>query len=146
MNGITSDLHEHHKHCDNDFATTEEAAQRGDWTGCAASFARFRDEMLAHFGVEEDALFPTFEQQTGMIGGPTEVMRGEHAQMRRLLLQMEAAQAQHNRADFAGAADTLLMLMQQHNMKEENILYPMCDAALSADVALKTKIEMALKV
>jgi hypothetical protein len=24
----------------------------------------------------------------------------------------------------------LLILMQQHNMKEENILYPMCDNAL----------------
>ena len=25
------------------------------------------------------------------------------------------------------------MLMQQHNMKEENILYPMCDQALGAE-------------
>ena len=25
------------------------------------------------------------------------------------------------------------MLMQQHNMKEENILYPMCDRALGAE-------------
>ena len=25
------------------------------------------------------------------------------------------------------------MLMQQHNMKEENILYPMCDQALAAE-------------
>lgn len=146
MSGITSALHEHHKHCDNDFATTEEAAQRGDWAGCAALFARFRDELLGHFGIEEDALFPAFEQQTGMTGGPTEVMRGEHAQMRRLLLQMEEALAQQNTDDFGGAADTLLMMMQQHNMKEENILYPMCDQALSADSALQAKIEAGLKV
>ena len=25
------------------------------------------------------------------------------------------------------------MLMQQHNMKEENILYPMCDQSLGAE-------------
>ncbi|TRZ68118.1 MAG: hemerythrin domain-containing protein, partial [Rhodocyclaceae bacterium] len=31
-------------------------------------------------------------------------------------------------------AETLLILMQQHNMKEENILYPMCDQALAAQV------------
>jgi len=145
MSGITSALHEHHKHCDNDFATAEEAAQRGDWASCALSFARFRDEMLVHFGIEEDTLFPAFESQTGMTGGPTDVMRGEHAQMRRLLLQMEEAQAQHNADDFGGTADTLLIMMQQHNMKEENILYPMCDDALSTDSALRAKIEAGLK-
>jgi len=26
-------------------------------------------------------------------------------------------------------------MMQQHNMKEENILYPMCDQHLAADLA-----------
>ena len=30
-------------------------------------------------------------------------------------------------------ADTLLIMMQQHNMKEENILYPMCDQHLAGE-------------
>ena len=30
----------------------------------------------------------------------------------------------------AATCDTLLVLMQQHNMKEENILYPMCDSRI----------------
>ncbi len=59
-------------------------------------------------------------------------MRLEHAQMRPLLAQLEAACAARDGDGYAGAAETLLILMQQHNMKEENILYPMCDQALGA--------------
>jgi tRNA 2-thiouridine synthesizing protein A len=33
--------------------------------------------------------------------------------------------------DYAGNAETLLIMMQQHNVKEENVLYPMCDQHLA---------------
>ena len=67
-----------------------------------------------------------------MSGGPTEMMRYAHEQMRALLAQMREACAARDADAYGGAAETLLMLMQQHNMKEENILYPMCDRALGA--------------
>lgn len=143
--GVTANLQEHHKLCDEDFAAAEEAAQRGDWSACAASFGRFRDGLLAHFGVEEERLFPAFERQTGMSGGPTQVMRYEHGQMRDLVSQLEQALAQQDADGFGGAAETLLVLMQQHNMKEENILYPMCDQALGGDSELKAQIDQALR-
>jgi iron-sulfur cluster repair protein YtfE (RIC family) len=34
---------------------------------------------------------------------------------------------------YLGASETLNMLMQQHNIKEENMLYPMADRAMGAD-------------
>jgi len=34
---------------------------------------------------------------------------------------------------YLGLSETLNMLMQQHNMKEENMLYPMSDQVLSSD-------------
>jgi hemerythrin-like domain-containing protein len=142
--GVTAVLQEHHKLCDEDFAAAEEAAQRRDWSACAAAFGKFREGLLAHFGVEEEQLFPAFERQTGMTGGPTQVMRYEHGQMRDLVSQLEQAQAQRDAEAFSGAAETLLVLMQQHNMKEENILYPMCDQALGGDGELKAQIDRAL--
>jgi hemerythrin-like domain-containing protein len=145
MSGITTALYEHHKLCDGDFADAEAAAHKGDWAGCAGAFGRFRDELLAHFGVEEDVLFPAFERQTGMTGGPTQIMRYEHGQMRELLQQLEQALAGRNAAGFGGAAETLLVMMQQHNMKEENILYPMCDQALGQDGEIQSRIESGLK-
>ena len=70
---------------------------------------------------------------TGMRAGPTEVMRMEHAQMRDLLQEMARAVAAGNRDSYLGLSETLNMLMQQHNLKEENMLYPMSDRVLGAD-------------
>jgi iron-sulfur cluster repair protein YtfE (RIC family) len=127
---ITSPLFQHHKHCDEIFADAEEACGKGDWTAGAAAFELLRGQLETHFASEEELLFPAFEAATGMTSGPTEVMRGEHRQMRDLLAQMQGAVESRDGDAFGGAAETLLILMQQHNMKEENILYPMCDNAL----------------
>lgn len=125
----------HHRHCDNLFVAAEECALRGDWAVAASSFAHFREQMNAHFDAEERVLFPAFEAATGTSAGPTQMMRHEHEQMRTLLAQLAAACDAHDSEAYAGVAETLLMLMQQHNMKEENILYPMCDQALGAEAA-----------
>ena len=130
MNVPTRILPEHHRHCDDLYVATENAVQRGDWATAAPSFEHFRAQMNAHFEAEEGVLFPAFEAATGMSQGPTSMMRHEHEQMRALLHQLSAACSARDRDAYAGAAETLLMLMQQHNMKEENILYPMCDRAL----------------
>ena len=132
---ITTPLLQHHKHCDEIFSRAEDACANGDWVAGEQSFALLANQLETHFTSEEDFLFPAFEAATGMSSGPTQVMRGEHRQMRDLLAQMQAALASRNSDAFGGAAETLLILMQQHNMKEENILYPMCDNALaSSDV------------
>ncbi len=131
----TQVLPDHHKHCDDLFVAAEDAVERGDWAAAAAAFARFQTQMQAHFAAEEDLLFPAFESATGMRAGPTQMMRHEHEQMRSLLSQLEEACAARDRDAYSGSAETLLMLMQQHNMKEENILYPMCDRALGAQAA-----------
>ena len=81
-----------------------------------------------------------------MTGGPTQVMRHEHAQMRDLIGQMDAAMEQKNADGFGGAAETLLVMMQQHNMKEENILYPMIDQAIGQDGELSSRMAAGLAV
>ncbi len=69
-----------------------------------------------------------------MGGGPTAVMREEHQQMRGLLKRMADALAGSNLEDFLAAGETLLYLMGQHNMKEEQMLYPMADEAIGKDM------------
>ncbi len=137
----TSALQDHHGCCDELFADAEAAAHSGHWDEACALFARFAAELNRHFLCEETVLFPAFEERTGMTAGPTEVMRGEHADMRDLLGRMTQACGAHNLSDFSGSAETLLILMQQHNLKEENILYPMCDSALSDRTELGAAIE-----
>ena len=126
----TQPLFQHHKHCDEVFAEAEEACSKGDWSSGGKAFADLADQLDNHFTSEEEVLFPAFESATGMTSGPTEVMRGEHRQMRELLEQMKQSLDDRDGEGFGGTAETMLIMMQQHNMKEENILYPMCDSAL----------------
>ena len=146
MTNLTQPLHDHHKHCDELFAAAEADAHGNKWDSCEDALTRFREELEAHFCTEEQVLFPAFETATGMAGGPTQMMRFEHAQMRDLIGQLSAALTTRDRDAFAGTAETLLIMMQQHNMKEENILYPMCDRSLPSDTvdvagALKQRLE-----
>jgi hemerythrin-like domain-containing protein len=99
-----------------------------------AAFGQFRSAMLAHFDSEENTLFPSFEAKTGLRMGPTQVMRMEHVQLRGLMDDSLAALQAANGEDYLGLADTLVIMMRQHNMKEENMLYPMCDQHLSAEL------------
>ncbi|MDX9995024.1 MAG: hemerythrin domain-containing protein [Rhodocyclaceae bacterium] len=132
MTALTDPMHRHHKHCDSLFAEAEAAAAKGEWQAAAQNFNAFHQQLETHFRTEEEVLFPAFEATTGMTGGPTQMMRFEHAQMRDLVARMDDSMQARDAAGFAGAAETLLILMQQHNMKEENILYPMCDRSLAS--------------
>lgn len=129
---ISEPLVKDHRHCDGLFASAEDAARRNDWAGCGTQFDAFNSAMLRHFEAEEDILFPAFEQATGMSGGPTAMMRSEHEAMRALLEGMQDAIAQSSGDDYLGLSETLLLYMQQHNLKEENVLYPMSERVLDA--------------
>ena len=135
MTNIRSLMTEDHRHCDDLFADVEQSATRGDLATAKALFADFRRSVLLHFDAEEKTLFPTFEAKTGMTMGPTQVMRMEHIQMRALMDACHAALEGSDMDDYLGQAETLLIMMQQHNMKEENVLYPMCDQHLTAELS-----------
>ncbi|MCB1631211.1 MAG: hemerythrin domain-containing protein [Pseudomonadales bacterium] len=133
MSGIRNLMTDDHRHCDDLFASAEQAIGRGEVDVAREAFTRFHAAMVAHFNSEETTLFPSFEEHTGMSGGPTQVMRMEHQRMRILMDEAAEVLAAGRVDDYLGVAETLLIMMQQHNMKEENILYPMCDQHLGND-------------
>ncbi|UCV27420.1 hemerythrin domain-containing protein [Ferribacterium limneticum] len=145
MTTIRSYMTDDHRHCDDLFAEAEQAVGKGNLDLAQATFGHFRSAVLAHFNTEEKTLFPTFEAKTGMTMGPTQVMRMEHVQMRALMEESADALKAGNTEDYLGLADTLLIMMQQHNMKEENMLYPMCDQHLTAELpAILERLETEL--
>nr|WP_295484464.1 hemerythrin domain-containing protein [Accumulibacter sp.] len=95
------------------------------------AFAHFQEALLNHFAAEETVLFPSSNRAPACTSDQPRVMRGEHAQMRQLLSAAAAALAEHDADDYAGTAETLLIIMQQHNVKEENVFHPMCDQRLA---------------
>lgn len=145
MTSIRSLMTDDHRHCDDLFAAAEQAVSGNDLTGAASAFTQFRAALLAHFAAEEKSLFPTFEARTGMSMGPTQVMRLEHTQMRGLLDAAGAALLAGDADEYLGQAETLIIMMQQHNMKEENILYPMCDQHMLGELpAMLERLSSAL--
>ncbi|MBF0185656.1 MAG: hemerythrin domain-containing protein [Magnetococcales bacterium] len=119
-----------HHHCDTLYAETENAANAGDTARMAAVCQQFLAAMTHHFRMEESGLFPAFENRTGMRQGPTMVMRSEHEQMRGLMRQMLQAAETADADLMLKAGETLLFVMQQHNVKEEQMLYPMSEMHL----------------
>jgi len=127
MASILNFMTQDHRHCDDSYAAAEEKVAAGRWDEAGQSWTIFRSALETHLNREESLLFPAFETQTGNTQGPTAMMRMEHEQMRSLVAEMDEAIVARDADSFLGLAETLMILTQQHNMKEEQILYPMID-------------------
>jgi len=127
-----------HHHCDGEWAAFEAACDgvNSDNNGrekARAHWNSFARATLLHLHLEEEVAFPEFEARTGMTGGPTAMMRMEHERMRALISQIDEAVRLEEWDDALDHGDTLLLLTQQHNQKEEAILYPMLGESIGDD-------------
>ena len=133
MTSISEFMTHDHRACDDLFAVAEESVAKGKWEKAGEQFTAFRKETERHLAMEEETLFPAFEEKSGMAGGPTQVMRSEHEQMRKLIDDMAQKLAAKDGDGYLGQSETLMILMQQHNMKEEQILYRMMDQTFGSE-------------
>jgi hemerythrin-like domain-containing protein len=141
MTTINEFMTRDHRRCDELMAEAEASANSNDWDKTQQLTDEFLAAMEHHFNMEETVLFPAFEQQTGIIQGPTMIMRSEHQQMRNLMSQLKDALDRQAEDDFLDTTETLLIMMQQHNMKEEGMLYPMSDEQLNGIDEIIGKME-----
>ncbi|QEP41912.1 hemerythrin domain-containing protein [Ectothiorhodospiraceae bacterium BW-2] len=133
---IFQQLSTQHQRCDSELSATEVAITKQQWSEASAAWSRFMAETERHFQLEELQLFPKLEAQIGSPMGPTAVMRHEHQQLRELLTEVTTLIAAQAREAALGEIETVLVLLQQHNGKEESILYPMADRfGISLEVA-----------
>ena len=104
--------------------------EAGDTKAAAARFEEFRQGLM-RLKIEEGLLFPEFEAAMGLdrSGGPTGVMRSEHAEIIRMLelVRELLAELRPDAAEFERLRSALTGLLHEHNGKEERILYPMTD-------------------
>ena len=134
--GLASFFTQDHQDCDARWAELEDQLDGADEATGQALWQAFDSSMRRHLAMEEDILFPAFDSRSGMAGGgPTAMMRMEHMQMRGLLDQIGASMASGDIEEALDVGDTLLMLIQQHNIKEEGMLYPMAQNMLSGEWA-----------
>ncbi|HET9795847.1 MAG TPA: hemerythrin domain-containing protein [Thermoanaerobaculia bacterium] len=112
------------------------ALDRGEREEASRLFETFARGLGRHIGFEEAILFPAFENATGHPAGagPTSVMREEHRIIGALLADI-AREIRDPSASPIGRRRSLAWVLGEHNQKEEEILYPMTDAALGSDGA-----------
>ncbi len=123
-------MRDDHRMCDDFYTKSENALSAKETEQAKEFFETFYRATNHHFDMEERELFIAFEQRTGMMGGPTQMMRYEHQQLRSLLESMKSALNENRHNDFFGIGESMMIMLQQHNMKEEQMLYPMMDRAL----------------
>jgi iron-sulfur cluster repair protein YtfE (RIC family) len=125
-----------HRDCDARWADVEELLDASDIETAQPAWEKFDIGMRRHMAMEEEVLFPAFDVRSGMGGGgPVAMMKMEHQQMRGLLDQIGECMDAGDAQEALDIGDTLLMLVQQHNVKEEGMLYPMAENLLANEWA-----------
>jgi regulator of cell morphogenesis and NO signaling len=109
------------------------ARAKGDLDEAKAIYAVFAHGLRRHIRFEEEILFPEFETRAGFSpeSGPTAVMRDEHREILRCLDRIEAGIGDKG-ASVDSSRHSLHTVLGNHNLKEENIVYPLTDQALTA--------------
>ena len=110
------------------------ARERGDRAGAEVLFASFAWGLRRHIRFEEELLFPEFEASRGLRPdyGPTVVMRDEH---REILDSLNGIQSSIGKAGTRAESmrHALQSVLVNHNLREEAVVYPGTDQALTPD-------------
>jgi len=130
--GLTEFFEQDHRDCDARWADVEELLDTEDIEAARPAWKKYLAGIQRHIAMEEEVLFPAFEDASGMPdNGPTAVMRHEHQQIRTLLGEIGETIASGDCERALEVGDTLLMLIQTHSAREEQVLYPMAENLLS---------------
>ncbi|ACL66996.1 Hemerythrin HHE cation binding domain protein [Anaeromyxobacter dehalogenans 2CP-1] len=130
---VTGYLEADHRRLDAILPEVERLAAAGEYRDAARRFAEFTSGLDRHIDAEEQVLFPTFEDATGMASGPTQVMRMEHVQIRERMREAAGSLDREDAGGLAAAVGGLTQVLSVHNMKEEHMLYPMSDRAVQGE-------------
>ncbi|MCZ7560238.1 MAG: hemerythrin domain-containing protein [Burkholderiaceae bacterium] len=134
MESITDYMQQDHALIDGIAERAAAAAAAGDLAGMERDGTLFLQRLERHIEMEEHLLFPAFEERTGMTAaGPSVQMREEHVQMQGALQQMREAIEARDPAAYQRGSQALFEILVPHNLKEEQMMYPMLDDAVGAD-------------
>lgn len=106
-------------------------------------FEEFNQRLERHIVWEEEILFPAVGGKNPMLAqGPVRVMRMEHQAIRENKAKALQALREGNGSQAKASTEAMLDVLGDHNVKEEQILYPACDQFLTAEetVTVLTKV------
>jgi iron-sulfur cluster repair protein YtfE (RIC family) len=130
FDSVTAYLGWDHDRLDEALRSVSSAVERGRFADAAAGYEELELGLLRHMRIEEELLFPVFEARSGMVNGPTEVMRDEHRQVRTALAHMRRGLLRTDAGAYGEGLRFFDSVLPDHNAKEEHILYPTLDRLL----------------
>ena len=106
------------------------SAAGGDWDAADRQLHDLISLLKGHFLMEEEVLFPAYEDLVDAPEGPTTNLRADHITIRNLLKELaEALRSRRSKAISEGL-QALDAIMANHHEKEEEIFLPMAGHAL----------------
>lgn len=121
-----------HRRCDALFERADTCIEQRDWSMADTNFRQFQLALKQHMKMEEKILFPAFENFMSNSAAPLAMLRREHGLIHGIVERMALALNRMDPVSYGIHAETLTLLIQQHGMKEEEMLYPLLDKILSA--------------
>lgn len=125
-----------HEHLDELFLLHQEALLQLDLDLAAVRLQAFERELRTHIRVEEDLLLPVYQRAGRVPGGPPEFFTGEHQRLLALLaraaatleqLKLSCIDLHRGIIRLFDAEAVFKSLMEHHDQRERNILYPKLD-------------------
>lgn len=120
-----------HQRLDTILVRVTHLVREGAQQDASRSFAEFSCGLNWHIDAEEMTLFPAFEEKTGIRDGPTRVLRVDHRLIRFRMDEVTSALAAGDAAAIERAIAALGDALDDHNVMEERVFYPLADQAMT---------------
>jgi hemerythrin-like domain-containing protein len=108
------------------------AAEEEDWRAVKQLFEELVARVRVHMAMEEEILYPAYEEAMDAPQGPTQALREEHDEIHRLLRDLSRVLVANDSDIFLESLLPLEKVMTKHHEKEEEIFLPMAGHALLA--------------
>ncbi|MBZ0172169.1 MAG: hemerythrin domain-containing protein [Phycisphaerales bacterium] len=129
---LSSWLHHDHRRYEGMLEECDLRAGVEDWKAVKRLFGELKSDLETHIRAENEVLFPAYEDLPGAPVAPTDALRAEHAEIGRLLRDVERLLAAQDSDLFTDALRHLDAAMTRHHEHEERIFLPMAGQALLA--------------
>ena len=113
-------IHDHHKY-DEMLTECELAADMADWKDAIQLFDKFTTELKLHMQLEDEVLYPLFEEKQSDDDDEMSILHEEHENLMRLLRDLVCVIKTKNIDHFMDSLVPLHKAMNEHNEHEEMV-------------------------
>jgi hemerythrin-like domain-containing protein len=133
MSGASNWLVHDHEHYDIALTECEEIAEEGLWGDAIEVYQRFVEDLKLHMRMEDEVLYPRFEEYYGDPTGELAYLSAEHDNIARLLHDLTHVIQRKDYEHFLVSLKPLHKALKQHNDNEESLFLSLQDDSILMD-------------